>query len=86
MDVGDDPQPSSGTDRYRHPARPCPLVHREPGLQRDRHADHVYKHDADAMLAFWLLAMLAFNLFHAFYFRNLSPDTRKSYSRRHLAR
>ncbi len=48
-------------------------------------ADHVYKHDANAMLVFWLLTMLAFNLFHAFYFRNLSPAIRKKNSCLHFA-
>jgi hypothetical protein len=40
------------------------------------HADHVYKHDADAILAFWLLCMIAINLFHAFYTLNLKPALR----------
>lgn len=48
------------------------------------HADHVYKHDANALLTFWLTAMLAFNLFHAFYRRQLKPDRRTSYQ--HIAR
>ncbi len=50
------------------------------------HADHVYKHDANAMLTFWLLAMLAFNLFHAFYYRNLKPAYRKRHTYLHVAR
>lgn len=37
------------------------------------HADHVYKHDANAILVFWLMTMLAYNLFHAFYFLNVKP-------------
>lgn len=37
------------------------------------HADHVYKHDANAILIFWLMTMLAYNLFHAFYFLNVKP-------------
>jgi hypothetical protein len=40
------------------------------------HADHVYKHDAGAILAFWLLCMIAINLFHAFYTLNLKPALR----------
>lgn len=48
------------------------------------HADHVYKHDANALLTFWLMAMLAFNLFHAFYRRQLKPEQRTSYQ--HVAR
>ena len=50
------------------------------------HADHVYKHDATAMLTFWLLAMLAFNLFHAFYYRNLKPAYRRRHTYLHVAR
>lgn len=38
------------------------------------HADHVYKHDANAILVFWLMTMLAYNLFHAFYFFNIKPS------------
>jgi len=40
------------------------------------HADHVYKHDADAILVFWLLGMIAINLFHAFFSCNLKPALR----------
>jgi hypothetical protein len=50
------------------------------------HADHVYKHDPDAFLNFWLLAMLAFNIFHAFYYRNLKPPCRRRISYLHVAR
>ena len=39
-------------------------------------ADHVYKHHANAILACWLLAMLVYNLFHAFYLFNLKPALR----------
>ncbi len=40
------------------------------------YADHVYKHDAAAMLAFWLLCMIAINLFHAFFSCNLKSALR----------
>jgi hypothetical protein len=40
------------------------------------HSSHVYKHDPDAMLVFWLLTMLAYNIFHAFYFLNIKPALR----------
>jgi DDE family transposase len=40
------------------------------------HADHVYKHNADAILAFWLLCMIAINLFHAFFTLNRKPALR----------
>lgn len=39
-------------------------------------ADHVYKHDSVAIEAFWLLIMLAYNLFHAFINLNLKPEIR----------
>jgi hypothetical protein len=50
------------------------------------HADHVYKHAANACLTFWLMAMLAFNLFHVFYYRDLKPALRKRSSYQHVAR
>lgn len=37
------------------------------------HGNHVYKHDAGAILVFWLFCILAFNLFHTFFTRNLKP-------------
>ncbi len=43
------------------------------------HADHVYKHQANAMLVFWLLTMFAYNLFFAFYRRNLKSAVRDAY-------
>lgn len=50
------------------------------------HADHVYKHEPNAMLAFWLMTMLAYNLFHAFFHRNLKPAYRNTINKLHLAR
>ena len=39
------------------------------------HADHVYKHDPNAMECFLLVAFLAYNIFHAFFALNLKrPD------------
>lgn len=49
-------------------------------------ADHVYKHHPNAILVFQLLAMMAFNLFQVFYFRNLKIQVRQCYSRLHVAR
>jgi hypothetical protein len=43
----------------------------------DWHADHVYKHDPNAIEAFTLLAFLAYNLFHAFLIRNVKPQLRE---------
>jgi DDE family transposase len=48
------------------------------------HFDHVYRHQASAILIFELLGLLAFNLFQAFYYRNLKPVRRQSYL--HIAR
>jgi hypothetical protein len=41
------------------------------------HFDHIYRHEPQAILAYSLLAMLAMNLFFAFYHRNLHPAFRK---------
>ena len=41
------------------------------------HADHIYKHDPNAIECFLLIAFLAFNIFHAFIARNLKPQIRK---------
>jgi len=50
------------------------------------HADHVYKHNVVAIEAFWLITMLAYNLFHAFITLNLKPAIRQLYTKLHLAR
>ena len=44
------------------------------------HADHIYKHGESAILCLHLLTMLAYNLFHAFYYRNLKPAFRRLHS------
>jgi len=49
------------------------------------HANHVYKHALGATEAFWLIIMLAYNLFHAFITLNLKPIIRTAYTKRHLA-
>ncbi len=49
-------------------------------------ADHVYRHQPNALLSFWLLGMLAFNAFFAFARRNLQPAVRRRFSDLHLAR
>jgi len=49
------------------------------------HADHVYRHSANAILAFWLLAELVFNLFHAFVQRNLKPVLRLAHTAKYWA-
>lgn len=50
------------------------------------HADHVYKRQANAILAFWLLASIAHNLFTTFYHRDLKPVVRKAYDSLQIAR
>lgn len=49
-------------------------------------ADHVYRHDPNAIVVFWLLTILAIDLFHAFYERNLKPHVRQRHRMRHIAR
>jgi hypothetical protein len=41
------------------------------------YADHLYRHEPSAMQNFWLIMMMAYNLFHAFYRRNLKPIVRQ---------
>ncbi|MCK5558403.1 MAG: hypothetical protein KAJ01_08495 [Candidatus Hydrogenedentes bacterium] len=55
-------------------------------LATRQHGDHVYKHDARAMLVFCLLAMLCMNVFGAFYRRNLKPALRGAASMLHISR
>lgn len=50
------------------------------------HADHVYRHQATAMLVMWLWTMLAANLFAAFYRRNLKPALQAAYDTLQIAR
>ena len=50
------------------------------------HGDHVYKHDDSAMLSFWLVCLIACNVFQAFFLLNLKPQAREKYSMLHLAR
>ncbi len=45
------------------------------------HADHVYKHDPNAIECFLLLAFLACNLFQAFFALNLKPQIRAGRTR-----
>lgn len=41
------------------------------------HADHIYRHDPNAIECFLLIAFLACNIFHAFFALNLKPEIRK---------
>lgn len=50
------------------------------------HANHVYKHAANAILNFWLMSMLAYNLFRAFFRRNLNKAARAGKTMLYFAR
>lgn len=39
--------------------------------------DHVYRHDPTALLALWLLGILAYDVAHTFYRRDLKPERRE---------
>jgi hypothetical protein len=44
-------------------------------------ADHVYKHNQSAINAFWLIIMVAYNLFHAFIRLNIKPQLRERHTK-----
>jgi hypothetical protein len=50
------------------------------------HGDHVYRHQAGAMLVLWLWMLVAMNLFAAFYGRNLKPQLRAACTTLQIAR
>jgi hypothetical protein len=50
------------------------------------HADHVFRHDPNAIECFLLVAFLAYNLFHAFFALNLKPAARQGKSQQFWAR
>jgi hypothetical protein len=45
------------------------------------HADHIYKHDPNAIECFLLMAFMACNIFQAFFALNLKPQIRKGRTR-----
>ena len=49
-------------------------------------ADHIYKHEANAIEAFLLMTFLAYNIFHAFLGLNLKPQLRDSQSEKYWVR
>jgi hypothetical protein len=49
------------------------------------HADHIYHHDTNAMVAMLLLLYLAYNLFHAWLGRGLKPQLRQRHTALHFA-
>ncbi len=44
------------------------------------HADHVYKHNSNAISGFWLTLMLVLNLYRAFVNLNIKPELREKYA------
>jgi hypothetical protein len=52
-------------------------------LVNDWKADHLYKHDPTAIGTFYLLTMLAYNLFYAFIGRNIKAVLRNKYTKKH---
>jgi len=50
------------------------------------HSDHLYKHHPVAILVFWLMCMIAYNVFQWFFYRNLKPAYRAKVSMLHVAR
>jgi hypothetical protein len=50
------------------------------------HTSHVYRHDPVAIEAFYLAAFLAYNLFQAFWSRNLKPQLRWGKTQAYIAR
>lgn len=50
------------------------------------YTDHVYKHNAVAIEAFYLLAFIAYNLFHAFLSLNIKPELRANKSEQFFVR
>lgn len=52
----------------------------------DWFADHIYSHDPVAIVNFWLLCMMAYNIFRCFYLRNLKPALRACSTMLHVAR
>ena len=55
-------------------------------LSTRQHADHVYRHHEQAILAFLLLAMICCNVVMAFYRRDLKPQLRRRVSMLHVCR
>jgi len=54
-------------------------------LANSWHINHAYTHDCHAVQAFWLLTMIAYNIFHAFYWFNLKPSLRQCQPKTNLA-
>jgi hypothetical protein len=50
------------------------------------HLNHTYKHDSNAMVAFTLMTMLTYTLFHAFLYLNIKAALRQGQTKRHFQR
>lgn len=50
------------------------------------HLNHVYKHDANAIVTFTLMTMLSYTLFHAFLYLNVKAVAREGKTKRHFQR
>ena len=48
-------------------------------------SDHVYKHHPVAIINFWLICMMVYNIFRCFYLRNLKPALREQHTMLHIA-
>lgn len=55
-------------------------------LSNHWHADHIYKHASNAILNFWLMSMVAYNIFRAFFQRNLKAAVRVGKTMLYFAR
>ena len=49
------------------------------------HVDHLFRHHPTAILCFWLMAMMAYNVFHAFVDRQIRPALRLRHTCLHWA-
>jgi len=50
------------------------------------HSDHMYRHHPVAILVFWLMCMIAHNVFQWFFHRNLKPAYRAKVTMQHVGR
>jgi len=49
-------------------------------------SNHVYRHESVAILNFWLMSLIAYNIFRVFFLLNLKPAVRHGKSMLHFAR
>jgi len=50
------------------------------------HLDHMYKHDGNAIVAFTLMTMLSYTLFHTFLYLNIKAIARRGKTKKHFQR